>query len=296
MSRLKMDLLIIDPQNDFTDKPFPRADGSMKPGSLAVVGAWEDMKRLSTFVDRVGGRLRDIHVTMDCHRTFDVAHPLWWKAGDLKWRNSKNDVHPDPFTMIVPQDLLPGGPNQPAKWIPALPYPEKYTKAGFTALSYLEKLAATNRYPLVIWPEHCLIGDTGNAINSEIFEALNRWERNETADIDWVSKGSNVYTEHYSAVRAEVPDPFDPSTTLNKRLIDMLAECDVVLLAGEARSHCLANTVRDIAAEFGDANIRKLILLEDCTSDVGGFEQMGKDFVTEMTARGMQVVKSVDYS
>ena len=68
----------------------------------------------------------------------------------------------------------------------------------------------------------------------------------------------------------------------------------MILLAGEARSHCLANTVRDIANNFGEDNIKKMYLLEDCTSDVTGFEQMGKDFITEMVSRGMNLTKSTD--
>jgi len=50
----------------------------------------------------------------------------------------------------------------------------------------------------------------------------------------------------------------------------------------------VANTIRDIAAEFGDDQIKKFVLLEDTSSNVGGFEKMGQDFVREMVARGMQ--------
>jgi nicotinamidase-related amidase len=110
-----------------------------------------------------------------------------------------------------------------------------------------------------------------------------------------VTKGSNLWTEHYSAVQADVPDPEDPDTQLNMRLIETLQEADEIILAGEARSHCLANTVLDIANNFGEENIKKMVLLEDGTSDVPGFENLGEDFVKEMKGRGMRISTTTDY-
>jgi nicotinamidase-related amidase len=125
--------------------------------------------------------------------------------------------------------------------------------------------------------------------------ALGRWARKRREVVDFVTKGSNPFTEHYSAVQAEVPDPDDPGTLLNGRLIKTLADADLVLIAGEALSHCVANTVRDIANNFGEANIKKLVLLTDCSSSVAGFEGLGQQFVKEMVGRGMQTAKSVDF-
>ena len=66
-------------------------------------------------------------------------------------------------------------------------------------------------------------------------------------------------------------------------------------MAGEARSHCLANTVTDIADNFGEDNIKKMVLLKDACSDVQGFEQQGEDFVKNMKARGMQTSTTKEY-
>lgn len=76
-------------------------------------------------------------------------------------------------------------------------------------------------------------------------------------------------------------------------MIRALADA-LVIVAGEALSHCVANTVRDIAHSFGEDNIRKLVLLTDCSSSVGGFEQLGQDYVTEKCARGMKTTHSTD--
>jgi nicotinamidase-related amidase len=114
--------------------------------------------------------------------------------------------------------------------------------------------------------------------------------------VDYVTKGSNLWTEHYSAVQADVPDATDPGTSLNIRLIEILQKAQVIALSGEALSHCVANTVRDIANNFGEENIKKMVLLTDTTSSVPGFEKMGEDFLKEMTGRGMQVCESTKFN
>ena len=112
--------------------------------------------------------------------------------------------------------------------------------------------------------------------------------------VDFVTKGSNPWTEHYSAVVADVPDPDDPTTMLNIGLIQTLENADIVLITGQALSHCLKFTTEDIANNFGVDNIKKLILLDDTTSSVTGFESNGKDFVTDMMKRGMKIEKSTE--
>jgi len=158
------------------------------------------------------------------------------------------------------------------------------------ALEYVRTLERNGRYVLTIWPPHCLIGSIGHSVMPTLFQALRAWEEKNIAMVDYVSKGSNLYTEHYSAVRADVVDPADPTTHLNKRLIDTLEDADEILFFGQARSHCLANTMQDIADGFSNTDyVKKMILVEDCTSDVGGFEHLGERFVRDMVARGMRV-------
>jgi len=266
----KIELLIIDPQVDFCNP---------QKGALYVNGAEEDMDRLSQMVDRIGKKISKIDVTLDCHHKIDVAHPGMW-------RNSEGD-NPAPFTIITSQDIKSG------KWLPI--YPSEIKR--FT--QYTESLEASGRYPLCIWPPHCLIGTEGNNVFPVLAEALDKWVDIKRRNINYVSKGSNIFTEHYSAIKAEVPDPTDPTTQIDSRdvgLISSLMKADVVAIAGEAGSHCLANTVRDIADGFNDDSyVQKLVLLEDATSPVAGFENFQEDFIKEMTARGMQISNTVDF-
>ena len=258
---MNVHLLIIDPQNDFCDP---------EKGSLFVPGADADMDRLSGLVDRLSDRLSDIHVTLDSHHYVDIAHPVFWTDGDGN--------APTPFTQISVTDVRDG------KWTTRLP------SARDRALAYLESLETGGRYPHTIWPPHCLIGSYGHNVMPKLFEALTKWEASRFGVVDYVTKGSNLWTEHFSAVQAEVPDPKDPGTQVNTRLIDTLETADLIILAGEAGSHCLANTVRDVADRFSDASyIKKLVLLTDATSPVPGFESYQDDFIRDMTARGMQL-------
>lgn len=267
---MKIELLVIDPQNDFCD---PK-------GSLFVPGAQNDMKRLAAMVIRLKDKLDDIHVTLDSHHYVDIAHPIFWIDSQAN--------HPDPFTIISADDVEKG------LW--RTTHPQFQGRAR----DYVQALESNKRYPLCIWPPHCLIGSWGYIVVPELFDSFVEWEK-DFALVDYVTKGSNFWTEHYSAVQADVPDPEDPSTQLNTGLIKTLQEADIILLSGEARSHCLANTVRDIADNFGEDNIKKMILLQDATSDVPDppgtsmFTDIGEQFVSDMMSRGMQVSTTVEF-
>jgi nicotinamidase-related amidase len=260
-------LLIIDPQNDFCDPAR---------GSLFVPGADADMARLATFVERMRPHLDDIHVTLDSHHPIDIAHPAFWRDAQGK--------PPAPFTQIRFGDVEAG------RFTPTL------LATRTRALQYLHALEDGGRYPHTIWPPHCLIGSHGHNVVPALFDALRAWEETRFAVVDYVTKGSNLWTEHFSAVQAEVPDPADPDTQVNTRLVETLEAADVVLLAGEAGSHCVANTVRDIAARFRDPRfVKKLVLLADAMSPVPGFEGLQTAFVNDLKAMGMQVSSTTEY-
>lgn len=260
MSNKKIHLLVIDPQNDFADSN----------GTLFVPGADQDMARLTAFLNKNRSKIEDIHITLDSHHLVHIANPIFW-------RNSNGD-QPKPFTCITSKDVESG------TWTTKIP--GHYKKA----LGYLKALEAGGRYPHVIWPPHCLIGSWGTSVHPAMFEALRAWEEQEFAVVDMITKGSNVWTEHFSGVKAEVPEGNDPSTQINTGLIKTLEEADEVLVSGIAGSHCVANTARDVANNFSDAKyIKKMVLLTDTISPVPGFEKFQEDFIKEMSGRGMQL-------
>jgi nicotinamidase-related amidase len=223
---------------------------------------------------------------MDSHHKWDISHPRMWCD------DSGNS--PDPFTGV----MLDGDQPMFFNHVTGAKRPARARIFGMQAIlvKYLRDLNAAGRYPHTIWPEHCLIGDEGHNIDKAISEAVHGWEvaRNGMSDI--VTKGSNPFTEHFSAVKAEVPDPKDPSTQINRRLIETLEKADYVVWVGEALSHCLANTFRDVVANFSDPSmIKKMWLCTDGSSNVPGFEHFGDDFIKEMKAKGMNLTTTVDF-
>jgi nicotinamidase/pyrazinamidase len=258
----KIHLLIIDPQVDFCDPT----------GALFVQGADKDMERLGKFIDANHHRISEIHCTLDSHQVIHIAHPIFWV-------NSKGE-NPTKFTLISAADVRNG------TWRAFHPALQARAQA------YVDTLKANGRYVLCIWPPHCLIGTKGHSVYPAVSDALIQWETKTISRVNYITKGSNFLTEHYSAVMADVPDDADPTTKLNTALIDTLQEADEIWVGAEALSHCVANTVTDIADNFGDDNIKKIVLLEDASSNVTGFEQMGIDFIKKMTARGMRIAKT----
>jgi len=268
----KIRLLIIDPQMDFCDGPAN--------GALPVPGAWDDLVRLGRLIDRLGPRLEAIDVTLDSHHAMDIAHAPWWvnQAG----------AQAPPFTMITAADVEAG------VWTPANPaWRER-------SLRYVRQLEANGKYALLVWPTHCLIGSAGHAVQPDLFAALRRWEEHRGGLVNFVAKGANPFTEHYSAIAAEVPDPSDGATLPNTALLDRLRDSDLVLVGGEALSHCVKATMTDIADAVGADHVGKFVLLTDCMSPVpalpGGpdFPALGRAFVADMVARGMRVATSDD--
>ncbi len=272
-------LLIIDPQNDFCDLPAaylptnPAADAPYAP-ALPVTGAHADMLRVAELIKGGQNGLSEISITLDSHHRLDIAHPTFWLDGA--------GLAVNPFTQISAADVRTGKylPRDP----PALP----------RALAYLDALEAAGRYSLMVWPVHCEIGSWGHNVHADVRVAYNAWEEATLGIVNKVVKGTNPWTEHYSAVMAEVPDDDDPATQLNQSFIDTLAKADRIYITGEAGSHCVKATTEHIADNFGAENIAKLVLVTDCMSAVGGFDAQYQEFVRNMVARGVQTAKAED--
>lgn len=272
-------LLVIDPQNDFCDLPadylpIDPLSGAAVNAALPVTGAHADMLRVAGLINRGCDGLAGISITLDSHHRLDVAHPTFWMDAVRQTVN--------PFTQITAAEVRAGKyqPRNPA----ALP----------RTLAYLDTLEAAGRYTLMVWPVHCEIGTWGHNVHADVRAAYHRWEDRSLGSVNKVSKGSNPWTEHYSAIQAEVPDDQDAGTQINRDFIDLLAQADRLYITGEAGSHCVKATTEHIAANFDQAALSKLVLVTDCMSPVGGFDAQYQDFVRAMTARGVQVAGAAD--
>jgi nicotinamidase/pyrazinamidase len=272
-------LLIIDPQNDFCDLPVgwcptdPLTGERIAP-ALPVAGAHADMGRLAAFIRGAAGALDDITVTLDSHNRLHIAHPTFWQTGE--------GGAVAPFTQITARQVRAGAfrPRDPS--------------ADERALDYLEALEARGRYTLMVWPVHCEMGTWGHGVHADVRAAYNAWEVERLKVVRKVAKGSNLWTEHYSALQAEVPDRTDPHTQLNHGLLAALDAADLLVIAGEAASHCVKATTEDIADNLPGGRPERLVLLTDCMSPVTGFADQQDTFLRGMAERGARLTTSAE--
>ena len=275
-------LLIIDPQNDFCDLPpshCPPDPTAANPAArlapaLPVAGAHCDLLRLAALIRAGGAGLDEITVSLDSHQRLDIAHPTFWQAD--------GGAPVAAFTPITAAQVR-AGQFQPRD-ASALP----------RALAYLNELQRRGRYTLMVWPVHCEIGSWGHNVHTDLRAAYNAWEQERQRNVQFVNKGSNPWTEHYSAVQAEVPDPADADTQMNRALVDQLARADQVLIAGQASSHCVRATTEDLLDQWPAERAAHTLLLTDCMSPVAGFEAQQAGFFAAMRARGVRLATSLE--
>ncbi|WP_050470393.1 cysteine hydrolase [Herbaspirillum chlorophenolicum] len=272
-------LLVIDPQNDFCDLPsayLPAdpASGARQQPALPVAGAHADMQRVARLIDDGGRGLSAISITIDSHHRLDIAHPTFWQVGD--------GGTVSPFTQIEAAEVRAG------RYLPRDP------QALPRTLAYLDALECAGRYRLMVWPVHCEIGSWGGTVHADVRAAYNRWEETTLSIVAKLAKGSNPWTEHYSAVMAEVPDAADPDTQLNRDFINGLAHADSVYITGEAGSHCVRATTEHIVENLDVADRSRLVLVTDCMSPVAGFEAQYLEFLDAMAAAGVRLASSAE--
>ncbi|MBK7177310.1 MAG: hypothetical protein KA362_15740 [Chloroflexi bacterium] len=264
----KIHLVIIDMQVDFCHAG----------GSLNVPGSVGDIQRLTEFIYTNAERITNITCSLDSHLPHQIFHPAWWA--------DEQGNHPAPFTMITYQDIKDG------KWRPLV--------APVQSTNYVKQLEEEAKKTLTIWPYHVMIGSIGNALDPELFSAVMWHSLARKTQPTWLTKGSIPLTEHYSIIQPEVPVPNHPLGGKNKAFLDTLADADVVLIAGEAESHCVLETVEDLVEDFSakpDA-LQKIYFLRDCTSPVQhpdvDFHAIALKRFAEFERQGVNFINSTD--
>lgn len=225
--------------------------GFCTPGaSLFVPGAVEDMQRAVGWLYRNLDRITGLHFSMDTHRVFQVFHPAWWLDDQGR--------HPAPFTAITADDVRQG------RYRP-ISHP-------LESLEYVSRLEKTGKYVLTIWPYHTLLGGLSHALvpammECALFHALCR-----TRQTWFETKGTHALTENYSVLSPEVVElRGQPVGSFNTSFFQMLMEYDRIYIFGEASSHCVLSTVRDLLDRIQATDpglVDKVWLLEDAMSPV----------------------------
>ena len=283
-------LLLIDVQNTFCLPEF-----ELFVGGRSGRGAVEDTARIASLLYRRLDRVTQVIATLDTHSAAQIFHPIFWLDADGR--------HPAPHTVIRVDDVESGRYRVNPALAP-LVSPRRDFDLALWGRRYARQLAEGGKYPLLIWPYHSMLGGIGHAMVSLVEEAVFFHSIARQSPTRLEIKGRHPLTENYSALRPEVgrDDLGHPLVPENRELVEHLLGFDEILVAGEARSHCVAWTVADLLAEIRarDAALaRKVILLDDCASPVVvpgvvDFTDDAEAAYVRFAAAGMRRVKSTD--
>lgn len=293
----KRALVIVDGHIDFMGyadgRPYtvPFAGGTYT-AALPVFGAVEDAERLCDYIEAKGAEIDAIFITLDSHDPNQIFHPAWWR--DANGQIPVVDMSAGKYPFPIFADDIRKGIWRPANAAINYPgiHPTDPAKAmsGYDwALYYTEKLVADGQDPLTIWPYHCLPGSVGWCLYPRLAKVLKEWSIKYGRTVTKKVKGSNPFTEHYGAFRAEVVLPGYQDTVMDLDLIRTL-QGYITDFTGWADSHCVLKTVEQVVEGFGTAPLGNLRLVTDAMSPVGlpGYPERADAFIKKMQGLGLQ--------
>jgi nicotinamidase-related amidase len=281
-------LLAVDVQNTFCTPGFELFVAG-RSGTAAV----DDNRRLCEFVYRNLGAITRIVPSLDTHHAMQLFHAIWLV--------DEQGEHPPPYTLVSAEDIASGRWRMNPAAAAALGLDAGYAQRHLA--HYTRALAEGGKYELTVWPYHAMLGGIGHALASAVEEAIFFHGIARQSRPDFQVKGDNPLTEHYSMLGPEVTDgpDGDPLGGRNSALIEALLTYDAVVVAGQAKSHCLAWTIDDLLTddEVRERLAPRTYLLEDCTSPIvvpGAVDYTAEaDAAFERyAAAGMHVVRSTD--
>jgi nicotinamidase/pyrazinamidase len=261
-------LLLVDPQVDFIHVD----------GNLSVPGAVEDTRRTIEWIFGNLEKITNIAVSLDTHTLQQIFYQTWWIDAE--------GGSPQPFTTITADDVAKGvwSPVEQAAW----------------SKEYVKVLQERTQKELMIWPYHTMLGTPGHSITPALYEVLVYFAAARKTDLRLLRKGTLAQTEYYSLFEPEVKIPGDPEGDLNQEFMDWVLDFDAIYFAGQAKSHCVLESVTSIVKRYGDQPevMAKVHLLEDCMSSVEhpeiDFEALAVDVFNQFSQRGLKLLKSSD--
>ncbi len=243
-------------------------------GNLPVPGAVDDARRTVEWIYRNTDKITAIAASLDQHFTYQIFHSPWWV--------NAQGQNPGPFTMITLDDVKRG------LWSPTIDAPD--------SIKYLAELEASAKKSLMVWPFHCIKGSVGESLIPALSEAIMFHSIARSSQPTFLEKGDIYNREYYSVLEPEVKEAKHPKGQLNVAFLNFINQYDLVYIAGQARSHCVLETINSVMRYFSNQPnvIRKLRFLDDCTSSIPGFEAATDSALKKHIAAGFKFVKSTD--
>jgi nicotinamidase-related amidase len=254
----------------------------------------DDNRRLCDFIYRNLNVITEICPTMDTHQAMQIFHGIFLTndAGE----------HPLPFTLITEDDIEKGVWKFNPQLAASLKIDEAYGQEFLR--HYTRQLKDGGKYDLTIWPYHAMLGGIGHALVSAVEEAVFFHGIARLSQPDFQEKGDNPFTENYSVLSPEVLAGPEGKGIAEKNagFLYKLLHFDAMIIAGQAKSHCVAWTIDDLLNEIhiSDRKLaKKVYLLEDCTSpvvipDVIDYTEPANEAFKKFADAGMNIVRSTD--
>jgi nicotinamidase-related amidase len=286
-SEQNVKLLLIDVQNTFCHPDF-----ELFVGGRSGRGAIDDNIRICEFIYHNLGEINQIIATLDTHHLHQIFHPVFWI--------DQQGTHPIPaVTTISPADVASG------KWRVNPEFSnESPEQLQAYVLHYVQQLSEGGKYPLLIWPYHAMLGGIGHALVPAVEEAIFFHGIARNSQAIFSIKGDRTLTENYSALAPEVLNNQlgEKIASKNDNLIEHLLAADMLIIAGQAQSHCVAWTVSDLLVKINAIDpqlAQKVYLLADCTSPVVipgvvDYTAQAEAAYQRFAAAGMKIVRSTD--
>jgi nicotinamidase-related amidase len=256
------------------------------PGaSLFVPGAVEDTQRALRWLYTNLDRVTELVFSLDTHRAFQIFHPAWWQDA--------SGQPPPPLSVITSADIRAG------RWRP--------TRHAEESLAYCERLEASGKYVLTIWPYHALLGSLSHSLVPAVYEASLFHALVRDTPTWFEIKGEHPLTENYSVLSPEVTEVRGQKVgEFNTRLFDHLLSFDRVYVFGQAKSHCVMSTLLDLRKHIEQTDRSKMgriFILEDAMSPVPAppldplppaldFPRVADAAIRDLQKAGMNVVRT----
>lgn len=289
---LRTCLLLVDVQNTFCIPEF-----ELFVGGRSGNGAVEDNIRLCEFIYRNLPHITKIVCTLDTHSVIQIFHEIFWV--------DEIGAHPIPLQTLITQEDVKSGKWRVNPAIAAtITNNDGYQWLKEYGEHYVKTLTADGKYPLTIWPYHAMLGGIGHAVVSGVDEACFFHGITRNSQTHYELKGLNPLTENYSVLRPEVLDDADGNSIAykNSEFLSMFLEYDRLIIAGQAKSHCVVWTISDLLTEIqlSDKTLTNHVyLMEDLTSPVVvpgvvDYTDAANEAFDGFAEAGMHIVKSTD--
>lgn len=250
----------IDVQQDFMDN-----------GALGVPGAHKDVERMTRFIYENMDKISNIAISIDTHIPHQIFHPCWWI--------DENGNNPAPYTPITLADLDSG------KWRPII--------SPYASREYVEHLEKDGKKTLCIWSYHCIQGTTGCALENQFSNMVYFHSVAKKVAPMRLVKGQDPLSEMYGIIKPE----YDRKGYINVAFLNKLESYEKVVIAGEAKSHCVMESIKQILEHYETRPeiTKKVYILDDCMSVIPGFEQATEDAFDEFKNKyHVNIVNSTD--